>query len=71
MKSVATLGFILVLLGLLSFIIPIRRSENHGVKVGDAKIGIQTETSEKLPPAVGISLLSGGILVLLVGTRRS
>ena len=71
MKSVVTLGFILVLLGVVSFIIPIRQRENHGVKVGNAKIGILTESSEKLPPVVGISLLAGGILVLVAGTRRS
>lgn len=71
MKSAAALGFVLVLLGVLSFVVPIPRRENHGVKVGDAKIGIQTESSEKLPPAVGITLLAGGILVLALGTRKS
>lgn len=71
MKSAAALGFVLVLLGLLSFVIPIPRRENHGVKVGDAKIGIQTESSEKLPPVVGVTLLAGGILVLVLGARKN
>jgi hypothetical protein len=40
------------------------------VKIGNAKIGVQTESNEKLPPVVGIVLVAGGVLVLVLGTRR-
>ena len=71
MKGFALLGLILVVLGLLSFLVPVPHTENHGVKVGDAKIGIQTQNSEKLPPAVGIVLVAGGVIALVAGSRKS
>jgi len=71
MKNMVVIGVVLLLLGLLSFVVPVPHSENHGVKIGDTKIGIQTQSSEKLPPAVGIVLLVGGVLTLVAGARRS
>ncbi|MFY9559313.1 MAG: hypothetical protein WAQ52_03690 [Terriglobales bacterium] len=60
MKNLAFVGVLLLVLGLLAFVVPIPHREHHSVKIGDAKIGVQTENSEKLPPAVGIVLLAGG-----------
>jgi hypothetical protein len=71
MKSVTIIGVLLLVLGVLAFVVPIPRQENHAVKIGDAKIGVQTETSEKLPPAVGIVLLAGGVLALVLGARKT
>jgi uncharacterized membrane protein len=71
MKGVAIVGVLLLVLGLLSFVVPVPHSENHGVKIGDAKIGVQTQSSEKLPPAVGIVLLIGGVVALAVGARST
>jgi len=71
MKNLAIVGALLLVLGLVSFVVPIPHRENHGIKIGDAKIGVQTESSEKLPPAVGIVLVAGGVLALVVGLRKS
>jgi hypothetical protein len=71
MKNIASVGVLLLVLGLLSFFIPIPHRENHGLKIGDTKIGVQTESSEKLPPAVGIVLLAGGALALVLGSRKT
>jgi hypothetical protein len=71
MKNLAIVGALLLVLGLLSFVVPIPHRENHGIRIGDAKIGVQTESSEKLPPAVGIVLLAGGVVALVVGLRKS
>jgi len=71
MKNVAIVGALLLVLGLLSFVVPIPHRENHGIQIGDAKIGVQTQSSEKLPPAVGIVLLAGGVLALVVGLRKT
>jgi hypothetical protein len=71
MKPVTLVGVLLLVLGLASFIVPIPHREQHGVQIGDAKIGVQTESSEKLPPVVGIVLLTGGVLALILGARKS
>jgi hypothetical protein len=65
------LGIVLLLLGALSFVVPIPHSEDHGVKIGDASIGVRTEHSDRLPPAVGIVLLAGGVVALIVGMSKS
>jgi hypothetical protein len=71
MKNVAIIGIVLLALGLLAFVVPIPHNENHGVKIGDTKIGVQTQSSEKLPPAVGIVLVAGGVLALVLGARKT
>jgi hypothetical protein len=71
MKNLVFVGVLLLALGLLSFVVPVPHSEDHGIKVGDAKIGVTTQTSQKLPPAVGITLLVGGVLVLVAGSRKN
>jgi len=71
MKPLPLIGVLLLLVGLLCFVVPIPHRESHGVKIGDTKIGVQTENSEKLPPAVGIVFLAGGVLCLVLGSRRA
>jgi hypothetical protein len=70
MKPIIVIGVLLVVLGLASFIVPIPQREKHGVKIGDTNIGVQTESSNKLPPYVGIVLLGGGVLALVLGARK-
>jgi len=71
MKNVTLLGILLLVLGVLALVVPIPRREAHSVKMGDTKIGIQTETREKLPPAVGIVLLAGGAVAWVLGARKT
>jgi uncharacterized membrane protein len=70
MKALPLVGVLLLVLGVLSFVVPIPHRENHGVKIGDAKFSVETENSEKLPPAAGIVLLAGGVVALVVGLRK-
>jgi hypothetical protein len=69
MKGLTLVGALLLVLGLLSLVIPIPHKEDHGVKIGDAKIGIETEHSDRLPPVVGGLLIVGGVIALVAGTR--
>jgi len=71
MKPVAIVGVLLVVLGLLSFVVPVPHRESHGVRIGDANFSVQTEHSEKLPTAVGIVLVAGGVLALVLGSRKA
>lgn len=70
MKALPIVGVLLVILGILAFIVPVPHREKHGVKFGDANISFQTEESERLPPAVGILLVGGGVVALIVGLRK-
>jgi hypothetical protein len=71
MKSTTLIGIVLLMLGVLALVVPIPRRESHGVKIDNTKIGIQTETREKAPPAVGIVLLAGGAVALILGSRKT
>src|ERR1017187_184610 len=71
MKALPLVGVLLLVLGVLSFVVPIPHSENHGVKIGDAKISVETQSSDKLPPAAGIVLLAGGVVALVLGLRKT
>ena len=71
MKALPIVGALFVILGILSFLVPVPHQEKHGVKIGDANFSVQTENSEKLPPAVGMILLGGGVVALIVGLRKS
>jgi hypothetical protein len=62
---------VLLVLGVLAFVVPVPQRQDHSVRIGDAKIGVQTQSSEKLPPAVGIILLAGGVVALVLGSRKS
>jgi len=70
MKAVRFVGILLLLLGVLSFVVPVPRREDHSVKIGDTRFGVQTETSEKLPPAVGIVLVAAGVVVVVAGSPK-
>lgn len=71
MKALPLVGALLLILGILSFVVPLPSREDHSLKIGDAKVGIQTESSQKLPPAVGIILVAGGVAALLIGLRKT
>ena len=71
MKALPLVGVLLLVLGVLSFVVPIPHSEQHGVKLGDAKISVETQSSDKLPPAVGIVLIAGGVVALVLGLRKA
>ena len=71
MKGLTLVGIVLVVLGLLAFVVPIPHREDHSVKNGDAKIGVQTQDSERLPPAVATVLIIGGVICLVAGGRST
>ena len=71
MKMLFGVGLVVLILGLVSFFVPYPQRENHGIKVGDAKIGVQTEHIEKVPVTVSAILLLGGAGMMIAGRGRS
>lgn len=70
MKSLVWIGLIVLGLGVASFFVPIPRQERHGVSVGDASVGVTTRSEEKVPVAVSVVLLAGGLALMAVGGRK-
>lgn len=69
MKALLLVGVLLVVLGILSFFVPLPHSEHHGVNVGDAHIGVTTEHDEKVSPAISIVLVVVGAGLMLAGRK--
>jgi len=62
-------GLLLVVLGIASLVVPIPHSEQHGIKIGDASIGVQTSHSERVSPVISAVLIVGGIALTIAGSR--
>ena len=71
MKPIAIIGLIVLVLGILSFIVPVPMNKTHEIKAGDAEIGITTHHEDKLPPAVGGILCAVGAVLLIAGNRKA
>jgi hypothetical protein len=69
MKALFGVGLVVLILGILSFFVPFPKTEDHGIKVGDAKIGIQTQHNERVAPGVSIALLVVGAGLMIAGRR--
>lgn len=69
MKIILFAGLILVVLGIGSLLVPIPHSEKHGIKVGDANIGVETTQSERVSPIISVVLIAGGIALAVAGAR--
>jgi len=69
MKILLFAGLLVVALGIASLIVPIPRTETHGIKAGDMNIGVQTSHSERVSPIVSAVLIAGGIALTIAGTR--
>ena len=70
MKTLTIVGVVLLLLGVLSFVVPVPHQEDHSVKIGDAKVGIQTESSQRLPLGASIAIVAAGAACLILGSRK-
>ena len=69
MKIILFAGLILVVLGIGSLLVPLPHSEKHGIKVGDANIGVETTHSERVSPIISAVLIAGGIALTVAGAR--
>jgi hypothetical protein len=65
MKALMVVGVLVLVLGILSFFVPFPRSEHHGVRLGDAHVGVTTHDDRMVPPFVGIILVvvGGGLMI--------
>jgi len=69
MKALVAVGLLLIVLGILSFFVPVPHTERHGIDAGDVHLGVNTHHDDLLPPAVGIGMLVAGAGLAIAGRR--
>jgi hypothetical protein len=69
MKGLAVAGVVVLILGIISFFIPMPHQEHHGVSVGDAHVGVTTEHDQRVPPALSVVLVVVGAGLLIAGRK--
>ena len=69
MKALFVVGLIILVLGILSFFVPVSHTERHGLDAGDIHVGVNTHHSDLLPPYVGVILIGVGGGLMVVGGR--
>jgi hypothetical protein len=64
-KILFIIGLVILILGIVSFFIPVPHTERHGIDAGDVHLGVNTHHDELLPPYVGVILIAvgGGLMV--------
>ncbi len=62
-------GLVVLVLGILSFFVPVPHSEHHGVNIGDAHVGITTHDEDRVPPVVSIVLVVVGAGLMIAGRK--
>jgi hypothetical protein len=69
LKPLMLVGLVVLVLGVLSFFVPFPHSEHHGVRVGDAHVGITTHDDQRVPPVMSIVLVVVGAGLMIVGNK--
>ncbi len=69
MKALFVVGLLVLVLGILSFFVPVPHTERHGLDAGDIHVGVNTHSDELLPPYVGVILIAIGGGLMVVGGR--
>ena len=71
MKVLFWAGIVVLVLGVLSLVIPIRRSEHSGIQAGGISMGMETHYDEKVDPIVSAAMILGGVGMMIAGKYKS
>lgn len=71
MRLLLVLGVLLLILGIASLFVPIPHRQRHGFTAGPVSVGVTTTEREKVSPVISGVLIAGGVVLLVVGSRRS
>jgi hypothetical protein len=71
MKTLFVVGFVVLILGFVSLVVPIPRSERSGITVGGRGIGVVTRHRERLHPGLSAVMILGGLGAMAAGKRKS
>jgi hypothetical protein len=71
MKILLFAGLLVIVLGIASLVVPVPRTETHGIRAGDINIGVQTSHRERVSPIISAVLIVGGIALAIAGGRSA
>jgi len=71
MRTLFVVGLVVLVLGILSFFVPIPHSENHALKAGDVSIGVRTEHNERVPPIASVVMVAAGAGMMIAARGRT
>jgi len=71
MKPLSWIGIVLIVLGLLSFVVPLPQCEHEGFSAGGMSVGVDTHHSETVSPIISGALILAGAGILIVGRGKS
>ena len=70
MKSLFWIGLVSVVLGLLSFVVDVPRTQKQTFQADGVRLGVSRTEERKLPTAVGGILIVGGLALMIAGSRE-
>jgi len=68
-KVLFWIGFVVLILGIASLVVPVPHTDREGVTVGDVSIGVEAKHTEKVSPALSAVMILGGLGAMAVGRR--
>jgi hypothetical protein len=71
MKSLFWIGLVCVVLGLLSFVVDVPRTQKQTFQADGVRLGVSRTEERKLPAVVGGTLIVGGLALMIAGSRES
>ena len=71
MKALFFIGLVVLILGIISLVVPIPRTEHDGISVGGVSLGVTTQHEDKVHPAVSAVMILGGAAAMAAGKGRS
>ncbi len=70
MRGLFAVGLVVLVLGILSFFVPVPHTEHHGINAGDVHVGVNTQHSERVSPAISAVLLVVGAGLMIAGKGK-
>jgi hypothetical protein len=71
MRPLTWVGAIIMVLGILAFVVPVRTSKTHELRAEGASVDITTHHTEKLSPVVGGLICVAGAALMIVGMSKA